>query len=56
MKINNYIQEIQVHLIKTHSNIFEWFNENEAVKEYRPQDNGWTISEILEHIALTSHF
>lgn len=56
MKINNYIQEIQVHLIKTHSDIFEWFNEDKAVKEYRPKDNGWTISEILEHIALTSHF
>lgn len=56
MKIKSYIQEIQIHLIKTHSRIFEWFNENEDVKNYRPIDNGWTISEILEHIALTSHF
>jgi hypothetical protein len=26
------------------------------VKNYRPADNGWTIAEILEHIALTSHY
>ncbi len=56
MKIAKYIQEIQVHLIKTHSRIFDWFGEDEGVKKYRPIDNGWTISEILEHIALTSHF
>ncbi len=56
MKIKNYIQEIQIHLLKTHSRIFEWFNEEEELKAYRPEDKGWTIAEILEHIALTSHF
>ena len=56
MKIKNYIQEIQIHLIKTHSKIFEWFNVDEEVKYYCPNDKGWTILEILEHIALTSHF
>jgi len=56
MKIKNYIHEIQIHLISTHSKIFEWFNENEDLKNYRPVDKGWTISEMLEHIALTSHF
>ena len=25
-------------------------------KHYRPADQGWTIAEILEHIALTSHY
>lgn len=56
MKIKNYIQEIQLHLIRTHAKIFDWFNKAETVKNYRPADNGWTISEILEHISLTSHF
>lgn len=54
--INNYIQEIQLHLIRTHAELFEWFNIEEAVKAYRPKDLGWTIAEVLEHIALTSHF
>lgn len=56
MKIKSYIQEIQIHLIQTHSKVFEWFDEEEQLKIYRPIDNGWTISEILEHIALTNHF
>lgn len=56
MKIKSFIQEIQIHLIKTHARIFEWFDEGKKLKAYRPIDNGWTISEILEHIALTSHF
>jgi hypothetical protein len=56
MKIKNYIQQIQLHLIHTHAKIFDWFNEAETLKNYRPVDNGWTISEILEHIALTSRF
>ena len=56
LKLEKFIQEIQVHLIQTHSKIFDWFLEEEAVKNYRPKDNGWTIVEILEHIALTSHF
>jgi len=54
MEIKSYIQQIQIHLIKTHSSIFDWFEETEEVKNYRPVDTGWTISEILEHIALTS--
>jgi len=54
--IKRYIQEIQVHLISTQSRIFTWFDEPKSIKDYRPNDKGWTISEILEHIALTSHF
>ena len=38
MKVKNYIQEIQIHLITTHSKIFEWFNESEGIKKYRPID------------------
>lgn len=56
MNITNYIQDIQLHLIRTHAKVLDWFNEAETVKHHRPADNGWTIAEILEHIALTSHF
>lgn len=56
MKLSHYIQVIQVHLITTHAQIFSWFDLPAEVKNYRPKDNGWTISEILEHIALTSHY
>jgi len=56
MNLKSYIQAIQIHLIETHRNLLEWFNENDEIKSYKPIDGGWTISEILEHIALTSHF
>lgn len=56
MEIRSYIIAIQLHLIQTHTNIFNWFLEDDEVKSYRPKDGGWTVSEILEHISLTSHF
>lgn len=56
MKVNTYIQSIQVHLLQTHAAIFNWFLVEDSLKHYRPIDGGWTILEILEHIALTSHF
>ena len=56
MKIRIYIQSIQIHLLQTHTTLFNWFLVNDHLKHYRPKDGGWTIAEILEHIALTSHF
>jgi len=56
MDLKSYIQAIQIHLIKTHGSVIGWFSESGEVKSYRPIDGGWSISEILEHIALTSHF
>jgi hypothetical protein len=56
MRLENYIQKIQKHLIATHQATIEWFNETQEIKAYKPVDKGWSISEILEHIALTSHF
>jgi len=56
MKLESYIQEIQKHLIQTHQEIITWFEESEVIRLYRPEDAGWTINEILEHIALTSHY
>ena len=56
MKIKNYIQSIQIHLLQTHAALLNWFLVEDTLKHYRPIDGGWTILEILEHIALTSHF
>ena len=56
MNIINYIQQVQIHLIETHAVILDWFHEDEKIKNYKPDDDGWTISEILEHISLTSHY
>ncbi|HPN69820.1 MAG TPA: DinB family protein [Saprospiraceae bacterium] len=56
MNLESYLLSIQNHLIKTHQDVLAWFNESEEIKMYKPEDGGWSISEILEHIALTSHF
>ena len=56
MSLAYYLQQIQVHLIQTHGQTLSWFEETTTIKNYRPKDNGWTVLEILEHIALTSHF
>lgn len=56
MKLENYILKIQTHLLETHIKVLNWFEISDEVKFYKPVDNGWTVSEILEHIALTSHF
>jgi gamma-glutamylcyclotransferase (GGCT)/AIG2-like uncharacterized protein YtfP len=56
MPLHTYLQTIQIHLIRTHARVLAWFDESDATKHYRPADGGWTIMEILEHIALTSHF
>jgi hypothetical protein len=50
----NYIQQIQAHLIDTHAQILNWFREADEIRVHKPNDGGWTISEILEHISLTS--
>lgn len=56
MNLKDYIQTIQIHLIDTHNEVLNWFNLDKDTKQYKPLDNGWSISEILEHIVLTSHF
>ncbi|MEL6971156.1 MAG: DinB family protein [Bacteroidota bacterium] len=54
--ISAYIKQVEIHLTKTHTEILRWFRVSDELKHYRPKDGGWTILEILEHIALTSHF
>jgi len=56
MNLKEYINVIQILLVQTHSELLDWFNEPQPILDYRPSDGGWTIFEILEHIALTSHY
>ena len=56
MNLNSYLTQIEVHLIGTHARVLHWFHEEESLLSYRPHDEGWTVAEILEHVALTSHF
>ncbi len=56
MRIQELIIEIKATLNHVFTEVDTWFDKPEAVRDYRPPNNDWTINEILEHISLTSHF
>ena len=37
-------------------NLDEWFAVNDSLLNYRPQNGGWSTTEILEHVSLTNHY
>ncbi|MGD1894377.1 MAG: DinB family protein [Cyclobacteriaceae bacterium] len=50
------VENIQSWLLNTFQKVDAWFDQDEKLRTYQPQDNGWTINEILEHITLTNHY
>lgn len=56
MKLSQYIITIQTHLVVTHAKVLKWFDSPDEMLNYCPKDGGWTVSEILEHIGLTSYY
>lgn len=56
MHIHTVIADIRTSLVRTFTALDAWFETDPALRSYRPADGGWTINEVLEHIALTSHF
>ena len=53
--IQHLILDIDLFLTGIHGKADTWFDKPQALRQFKPQA-GWTIDEILEHIALTSHF
>lgn len=56
MNIQETIAEIRNCLVETFSMIDSWFDKDSGLRNYKPDDGGWTINEILEHIGRVSHF
>ncbi|MEM9673479.1 MAG: DinB family protein [Bacteroidota bacterium] len=50
------VKNIQSWLLNTFQEVDMWFNQDKELRIYRPQNGGWTIDEILEHITLTNHY
>jgi hypothetical protein len=50
------IKQVRTALSETFTMIYPWFEQPETVRSYKPNDSGWSIDEILEHITLTTHF
>jgi hypothetical protein len=56
MDIKDIITEIEDFLKTTFHTIDVWFDKDPQVRNYKPNNGGWTIDQILEHIGLTNHF
>jgi hypothetical protein len=56
MEVKTLIIEIKDFLKASFSQVDSWFEKNTELRQYRPQNGGWTINQILEHIGLTNHF
>jgi len=50
------IQVVQQTFQVTMAELGTWFELSEEGLCYQPQDDGWSIQQILEHITLTSHY
>lgn len=50
------IQRVHADLNAIFDRIDTYFDLDDAVRQFRPAINEWSINEILEHITLTNHF
>jgi len=50
------INIIETELIQTFDELFKWFNIDRELMNYAPDNKGWSIRKILEHISLTNHY
>jgi hypothetical protein len=56
MVLTPLIAEISQKLTAAFGLLDNWFAAPAAVRDYHPANGGWTIDEILEHVALTNHY
>lgn len=56
MGITFLIAEISQRLTAAFDELDGWFAAPAQMRAYQPTNGGWTIDEILEHVALTNHF
>jgi len=54
--IDDIIYRIRASLKETFTELFEWFSVGEKILIYQPVSGGWSIAEIVVHIALTNHY
>jgi DinB superfamily len=54
--ILSFIKIVNTNLSNVFRDVDNWFEKPADVRQFKPQNGGWTIDEILEHIYLTNHF
>lgn len=56
MQIEHVISKVRQTLEEVFASVDGWFEKPADIRAYRPQNGGWSINQILEHVSLTSHF
>lgn len=56
MDILPFLAELRAYLTSTFAAVDAWFDEPAELRRFLPADQGWTINEVLAHVALTNHF
>ena len=56
MVLNTLIAEISQRLTTAFDQLGDWLTAPAPLRSFHPVDGGWTVDEILEHVALTNHF
>lgn len=54
--INQIINKIKTQTESIFGEVDRWFAGNEKVLNYDPENGGWNIRKVLEHISITNHF
>jgi hypothetical protein len=50
------IRTVRDTLCSTFARLDAWFARPEAVRRYKPLSGGWSVDQVLEHVALTNRF
>lgn len=56
MNIALFLHELKADLRATFALVDRWFDQPASLLTYLPDDQGWTIDEILNHLGLTNHY
>jgi hypothetical protein len=54
--IAHVINNIETELKQTFDELFKWFNIDRELLHYAPDNKGWSICKVLEHVYLTNHY
>ena len=52
----DFIEDLSNYIDHVSRLVDVWFDEDKDVRSYIPENRGWSIDQILEHISQTSHF
>ena len=56
MEFEDFFNVVKTTLQDNFDEADKWFSKSEKLRLYKPENEGWSINEILEHVSLTNHF